>query len=59
MMVLIGLSMAIFAFMAGVCIGASAVEDVRGEPRLPGGWWVLPGAIMGGLLTAAAIVLVL
>lgn len=46
----------IAAFMGGVCLGAGAVKDVAGEPRLPAGWWVLPGAVMGGLFLAAFII---
>lgn len=53
MTVLIGLSVLIGAFSAGICWGAAMVDDFNGEIRLPTGWWVLPGAIIGGLLMAA------
>ncbi len=56
MMVLIGIAGVILAFCAGVCLGAAAVEEVRGDLRLPEGWWVLPCAVMGGLLMAALLV---
>lgn len=56
MMWLIGIAALIGAFLLGVCLGAAAVEEVRGQLRLPEGWWVLPGAIMGGLLMAAVVV---
>lgn len=44
----------ILAFMAGVCVGAGAVED--GEAALPEGWWMLPGAVVGGALWAALLI---
>lgn len=56
MIVLLGLSALIMAFMGGVCLGAASVEDMNGEPALPEGWWVLPAGAMGGLLTAALII---
>ncbi len=56
MTVLIATSALILVFMIGVCLGAFTVEDVDGELRLPAGWWVLPAAVMSGLLTAAVIV---
>lgn len=56
MIVLLGLSTLIFTFMGGVCYGAAAVGGEGDDARLPSGWWVLPGAIMGGLLVAAALV---
>ncbi len=56
MMALIGIAGVIFVFCVGVCFGAAVTEDFDGELRLPSGWWVLPGAVMGGLLMAAAVV---
>lgn len=53
---LIGVAALLGAFLVGVCLGAAAVEDVGGELRLPAGWWVLPGAVLGGLLMAAVVV---
>lgn len=53
MTVLIGLSVLIATFSAGILWGSGMVEVVRGELRLPAGWWVLPAAIIGGLLMAA------
>lgn len=47
MMALIGIAGVIFVFCVGVCLGAAATED------MDGGWWVLPCAVMGGLLMAA------
>ncbi|SIQ22179.1 hypothetical protein SAMN05421641_1055 [Paracoccus thiocyanatus] len=56
MIALIGVAGLVLAFLTGVCLGAAAVEDVDGELRLSAGWWVLPGAILGGLLMAAVVV---
>ncbi len=52
-MIALVLALLVGAFVAGVCFGATAVEDVGGDLRLPEGWWVLPGAVMGGLLMTA------
>ncbi len=56
MTALVGLSGLILSFLIGVCLGATAVEDVEGELRLPSGWWILPSAVMAGLLAAAALI---
>lgn len=53
MMVLIWLSVLIGVFSAGICWGAAMADDFNGKIRLPAGWWVLPAAVMGGLLMAA------
>lgn len=55
MIVLTALSLLVGGFMLGVCFGATAVEDVDGDLRLPEGWWILPGAVMAGLLVAACV----
>ena len=56
MMGLIGFVVVIGAYLLGVCRGAAAVEEVRGELRLPDGWWVVPAAAMGGLMMAAIVI---
>lgn len=53
---LMWLAFVVLSFAIGVCVGASAVEVVDDEPCLPSGWWLLPGAIMGGLVWAALLV---
>lgn len=54
----------VWCFCRGLCLHerrlpwACAVRDEGGELVLPAGWWVLPGAIMGGLLIAAVAIVV-